>query len=281
MSFTMFWSVIVCAYYYLLCTKIEDWTPVKKTIQAIFFFVCLLIIVQLFGKDTLLNFNQKTPQIIGTIGNKMILSSFVCILAPFLLFNPLNWVVLAIISFITWSSGAVLSIGAGVGTYAWAKFKKYRPLIIILAILAPVVFAWKTGDIDTFKGQAGRRLVWIKTAELSLKHPQGYGIGTYKMLFPVMCGQKISAQQPGREWNTAHNDWLQILFEIGFPGIILFLGWLISIVRKVNDPITLAGLAIIATNMMIHFPNRQVQCAFIMLAFLAYCSQGDEIRDVF
>ena len=276
MSFTMFWSVIVCAYYYLLCTKIENWEPVKKVIQSIIFFIVLLMVMQLLGKDTLLNFNQKTPLVLGTIGNKMILSSFVCILAPFLLFNPLNWVILIIISFITWSSGAVLSIFAGLGTLAWIKFKKWRLVFLTIAIVLPICYAVQTRDITTFQSPAGRRLVWIETAQLSIKHPLGYGIGTYKILYPVLCSRTVTKQAPGREWNTAHNDWLQMTWELGFPGMILLIGWLVSIARKVKNPIKLAGLAIIATNMVIHFPTHMVQGAFLILMFLAFCSQGEK-----
>jgi O-antigen ligase len=273
----MFWSVITCAWYFVLCKQIKDWTPVKKAIQAIFFFIVLLIIMQLLGKDTLLNFGLKTPTILGTIGNRMILSSFACILAPFLIFSPLNWVALILVSFISWSSGAVLSIGAGLSVYVWAKFKQLRLLIVVLAILAPILFAYKTGDFRVF-GVSGRGPVWVKTLELSIQHPQGYGIGTYKLLFPVLCGNEIRRQQPGKAWTTAHNDWVQILFETGFVGFILLLGWLVSIVRNVlkhKDIIALSGLAIVGTNMIVHFPGRMVQSAFILLIFLAYCERQD------
>ena len=276
MSFTMFWSVIVCAYYYLFCTKIENWEPVKKVMQSIIFFIVLLMVMQLLGKDTLLNFNQKTPQVIGTIGNKMILSSFVCILAPFLLFNPLNWVILIIISFITWSSGAVLSIVAGLGTLAWMKFKKWRLVILTIAICLPICYAVQTRDMATFRSPAGRRLVWLKTAELSLKHPLGYGIGTYKILFPHLCGKEITRQAPGREWNTTHNTLLQMTFEVGFIGIILFLGWMVTLIRNIlkkKNYIQLSGFAIIATNSLIHFPDRMVQTVLIVMIFFAWCSQ--------
>ena len=284
-SFTMFWSVIVCAYYYLLCTKIEDFTVVKKTIQAIFFFFVLLVIMQLFGKDTLLNFGQQPPDILhgsttkvfGSIGNQMISASLFCILAPFLIFNPLNWILLILISFISWSSGAVVSLGAGLSVYAWARFKRMRLLIVIIAILAPILFAWGTGDFSKSTIRAGRLPVFIKTFQLCVERPFGYGIATYKVLFPHLCGKKIRIEQPGRTWNTSHNDWLQILFETGFIGMFLFIGWLVSIIRKINDPIKLAGVTIIAVNMMIHFPLRICQSAFIILMFLAFCSKGESL----
>jgi O-antigen ligase len=269
------WSVIVCAYYYLLCTKIEDWEPVKKCVQAIAFFIVLLFIMQLFGKDTLVNFSHKTPVVIGIIGNRMIASSFMCVLAPFLLFNPLNLIVLIIISFVTWSSGAVLSIGAGLCVYGWMKYIKLRLLIIIAIVVTSVLFAYKTGDFSSSTIRAGRLPVYKKTLELAIKRPIGYGIGVYKILFEYQCGWKIRDQSPGKAWRQSHCDWLQILYETGFPGFILFVGWLISIIRKVRDPIKLAGLTILAVNMLIHFPMRVCNSVFIILAFLAFCSQGD------
>ena len=268
-SFTMFWSVIVCAYYYILCKKIEDWTPVKKTIQAIFLLTTLLIIMQLFGKDTLLNFNQSTPQIIGTIGNKMILSSFVCCLAPFLILNPLNWIPLWLIALISTSSGAVMALGMGSATLLWSGGKKAKIALVGL-IIGILAFTWITGDIKTFEGKAGRRQVWAKGIELIAKRPQGYGIATWKILFPYQCGVAIRDQQPGREWNTAHNSFIQIPYEVGIPGLILLSGWIISILRKLRDPLKIAGLMILVGTLGVHFPDRTVQCVLVILMFLAY-----------
>ena len=294
LSFTMFWTLIVCAYYYALCLKIDDFAPVKKTIQAIFFFVTLLIIMQCFGLDTLLNFNQKVPVVLGTIGNRMILSSFVCILAPFLIFTPLNWIPLIIISFISQSSGAVFSLGAGGIVYAWAKFKKLRIAIISIIVLVAIIFVLKTSDWTHFIG-AGRLPVWKRTAELILKEPLGYGIATYKVLFPILS-EDLPSSQPvadsfswryegtsgrGMAWRRTHNSWLQLPFEAGIPGFILFLGFIISIVIKVKDPVKLSGLVILGANMCVHFPDRMVQSVLIMIMFLAFCEINTNQRKGF
>jgi len=289
MSFTMFWSVIACAYYYLLCKQIEDFTPVKKAIQTIFFFTILLFITQGFGKDTLLNFNQKTPVIVGLIGNRMISSSFICILAPFLISNPLNWIALFIISFITWSSGAVLAIGAGFSIYAWNKFKRFRVLIVVLAILAPVLLALHKGTFYEFN-KSGRGPAWARCIKLSLGHPQGYGVGTFKLIFPVLSNDLISTlghnpsphidnweyentKGRGLRWGQAHNAYLQILFETGFLGLGLFMAWMISIVLKIvrnKEYLKLAGLVIVATNAMTAFPDRMPQTALILMMLFAW-----------
>lgn len=295
MSFVMFWSVIACAYYYLLCKQIIDFVPVKKVIQAIFFLVSLLIIMQSFGLDTLLNFNQKTPVILGTIGNPMILGSFICILAPFLIFNPINWIPLILIALISRSSGAVLSIAAGLGVVLWSKAKKLCVGLVIALLGLSVIFAWFTGDFSKGTLNAGRFPVWKRTIELTLKHPQGYGIGCYKLLFPLMS-QDLEASQgagdaiweyentrgKGLAWRRAHNSWLQFPFEMGIPGFILLLGWIITIlltVIKNKEYVKLAGLVIIGTNLMVHFPDRFAPAVPVMIMFLAYASQHDERKN--
>jgi O-antigen ligase len=120
---------------------------------------------------------------------------------------------------------------------------------------------------------------WRDTIKLSVKNPIGYGIATEKILFPVLCSDEVRKANSGQVWVPTHNDWLQILFETGFPGLILFLVWLISIIRKVKDPIKITGLIIIGMNMMFHFPLRIVQCPLIILAFLAYCERQNEFFD--
>jgi len=273
-SFTMFWSVILCAYYYVLCKHIKNWPAVIKAMQAIFFLVSLLIVMQMFGKDTLLNFGLKAPCVLGLIGNKMILGSFMCVLAPFLIYNPLNWAALVLIAFISASSGAVASIGAGLVTYVWKKHKDFRLHVLCIVVIASVLFAWNTGKFKVF-GVSGRGPVWVKTCELIAKRPIGYGPATYKVIFPALCGKSIRDQQPGREWNTAHNDWLQIPFEVGIMGFFLFLGWIVSVVRKVKDPVKIAGVAILATNMAIHFPTRMAQSVLILIMYMAFLEEKE------
>lgn len=283
LSFTMYWSVIICAYYYFLCLKIEDFTPVKNSIQSIFFFIVLLIIMQLWGKDTLLNFNQKEVLVLGTIGNKMILGSYVCVLAPFLIsISWLNWIALLIIAFVSGSSGAVLSLLVGLGFYVSKKIKKFRVYIAILFILISVIFAYKSGDFKVFK-KFGRYEVWKRTVELANQRPMGWGVATYRLLFPLMSKDLDAVRADadweydntsghGLAWRRAHNCWVQILFEVGYIGFFLLIGFCGVVFWKCRkDVLKVTGLIILGTNMLVHFPTRMTQSVLIMLMFLAYC----------
>lgn len=288
LCFTMYWSLTICAYYYLGCRSIKDFSPVKKVVQALFLFLVLLIIMQNFGLDTLLNFNHKDTIILGTIGNKQILATYVCVLAPFLISNPLNWILLFIIVCITKSAGGILAILTGLGYYAWRKYRlgKY---ILICFVMIGIFTTWRLGKFDVFMTY-GRFPVWKKTIELTLKHPQGYGVGCNKLLFPVLCGDILPTRGAdeavweydntygkGLAWRRTHNTFLQILFETGIPGFLFFMGWIGSIVwgaRK--DIIKSTGLVILLTIMFPHFPVRLTQAVLILLMYCAYCEyKGD------
>lgn len=276
-SFTMFWSVIACAYYYLACTKIADFKPVEKVIQSIFFFIVLLIIMQGFGKDTLLNFGIKEAVVLGTIGNRMMLASFVCVLSPFLIHRPLNWIPIFLVALISGSSGIVLSVTAGLGYLLFRTYRKLRILIVAVALLIPLLFAYKTGDVYAFT-RAGRGPVWLKTIELIGDRPLGYGIACYKILFPHLCGTAIRDESGvGKQWGRAHNDFLQIPFEVGIPGFILLLGFLGTIAWRTKDVIKRTGLIILGTNMCVAFPMRMTQSVLILIMFLAYCNNKVEV----
>ena len=294
MSFVMFWSVIACVYYYLLCRSLTDWSVVNKAIQSIFFVVSLLIILQSFGLDTLCNFNQKTPITLGTIGNKMMLSSFVCILGAFLIKKPLYWLPLGLIAVISGSAGAVLSVSCAFGVWLWFKARKLAYVAIIAVLLFSGYFAYTHNDLTVFNGP-GRLPVWKRTVEKIIEHPQGYGIGTYKILFPLMSqdlpstrgandeGWKYeNTQGKGLAWRRAHNSWLQFPFELGIPGFILLMGFIFSIVKNVlNDKnyTKFAGLILIGVNMLTAFPDRFAPSVLIMIAYLAYCGGTNAEKD--
>ncbi len=288
MSFTMLSSFTLALFYYHACTTVRNRDLFYKAAQSIFFFNCLLIIMQLFGKDVLLNFNMPAPVVLGTIANYMILGSFCMALAPFLIVNSrLNFIPLFLVAYISQSSGTLLAISAGLGVYVWMKFKKLRVLIIAVLIIMCVFMAYKESQFKVF-GKQGRFPVWKRTIELSLEHPiVGHGIATYKLLFPIYS-QDLSSSEGNRmlpwdyhntegkglRWSRAHNVFLQIPFEVGWVAYIIILGFIFSVVRLTlrNGSAThLAGLTVLATDMLVHFPDRMVQSICLILAFLAFC----------
>jgi len=67
-----------------------------------------------------------------------------------------------------------------------------------------------------------RQLLWRKTLEMSSERPlTGVGAGNFPVEFPRF--ERLVAPKP-----HAHNDALQVLAELGLPGLLLFLSLLVS-----------------------------------------------------
>lgn len=162
LSFSMYASVVASAYFYLLCLKGEDFEPVFKTVQCIFLLFVILIVMQAFKTDTLLNFNRPEPVMLGTIGNKMVLGSFIVCLAPLLIsYRKLNIVPVAIVAFISGSRGAVLALLAGIVVYILFRLKNKVAIVVLLAALGAglCMYARKDSAITNFFS-GGRGPIW-------------------------------------------------------------------------------------------------------------------------
>ena len=281
LSFTIYFSVIICAYLYLLCFS-SDWEPIFNAVQSLFLLSFLLIIMQAFKKDTLLNFGRDEAVVFGSIFNSMLLASYITCLTPFLFIkNKLYIVPVIIIALMARSSGMMLSMAAGIIFYSFFKIRNKIAYMAVVAviILGTLTFAYQDKQFDKFfHGAAARWPVWVKTVQFVNENPySGWGIGTFKTIFPVISGQMIEESGEKHTWLRAHNDWVQLPFELGYVGFSMLLGlagylmWLFKKAKK-TEPVVLAmtGLVIYGTNMLIHFPTRLTQAAIILLCYLAY-----------
>ena len=245
--------------------------------------------MQLFGKDTLANFNIDKPVYFGSIGNAMRWGSFIVVLTPFLIVNKkMNFIPASIACIVAKASGSLLALFTGFITYVSLNYKKIFLPIIILSSILLFTFAYNDNVFHKFK--IGRFPVWKRTIELiNEKSWLGYGIGTYKVLIPVLT-QDIEGigvyQGPEGEWEyeytkgkklawrQAHNCWLQLLFEAGRIGFLIFIGIVFLLLWrlfKIKQYEALSGLLILGTDMLVHFPTRMPQSVLIMTAYLAYC----------
>lgn len=291
LSFTAYISVMACFCFYLLCKKIRDYEFIFQIVQGIFFLLVTLIVMQLFGKDTLLNFNQPKPVVLGTIGNYMIMGSFITCLSPILLsYKKLNFIPLLIIAFIAKSSGAVLALLAGLLFYLFFKIKNKAAYILILCIIVSGFGFYLCKDTSiASRLDGGRWPVWKRTARKILERPQGYGISTYRVLFPTFAQDLISLGKIEGGWkyeNTfgflvpwrrTHNCWLHLWFEAGHYGFALFMGFVLSLLWKFYRAekteamlVAAAGLVIIGSDMTSHFPTRLENAIPAIIFFLAF-----------
>ena len=283
-SFNAYVSVVACCYFYVLCEKVKDYRPIFSMLQCLVVYEIFFVFMQFFGKDVLLNFHVAT-NCFATVGQHMQMASFAVILSSVLIVhNPTNILFPIIISFFCNSVGGFLSSCFGILITVWDK-KYYRYISIIFCILLFTLWLLLSGKYNqNISFSNGSRIgVWFESIKLSLNHPFfGYGIGTYQHLFPILSFPEIKNHTI--PWKTAHNCWLQLLFEMGIFGLSFFIFYSINLCRKLfrltkraifvyQARICLAGLAMIGVNMMFHFPTRMIQTVPMIIFFLTYCEK--------
>lgn len=279
-SFISFFSFLACAYFFYLCTTIKNYSVIFKTLQAILLFNGFMFVMQAIGRDPLVNFESNTY--FGMTGQHMQSASFTVILTAIMLQSSALNFLFALFAFIICNAaGGFLSTAAGFTVYYFNEIKTSRNIMLILVIV--LVFAtWfvYSGKIDSNMSLKGGRLgVWVNTFKLCWQKPLlGWGMGTYQYIFPAIGGMNTIP------WKTAHNCWLQILFETGFVGLGIAVGYtgylfsrLVSLTKrdifKKQAVACLAGMAMVAVNMMFHFPTRMLQVVLLIIFFLAYCQK--------
>lgn len=294
-SFMMTIPTVAAAYFYLLCRKmrVEDYTIVQKAVQSAFLLICAFMTVQLLGHDTLFNFNRPEPMVIGIVGNKMISATLIACLAPFLILNnKLNIIPLCLIAWITGSIGMMAALAAGITIYSILKVRGWRKKTLVIIVMMIVALFIVTAEFQHIKGQwmAGRGPIWKKTIQLANQRPiQGRGISSYQLVFPALSHDltMLGTYPKSEYWEIetltgnqtpalqAHNDYLQIYFEMGLIGVALFGAFIFHLIRlfktRTDKAITIfTGLVILGTLMITHFPMRLFHVVPAILCFLAF-----------
>ena len=161
----------------------------------------------------------------------------------------------------TGSRGAFLGLVAVVAYGIFANRSAPLRRRFGLAVLAGVLLVATAGkqywtDMDTIlhptqdynwvgKDESGRMSVWKRGIGYMVGHPiTGVGIGA----FPVAEGTisrlaKVQDYGEGLKWSAAHNSFVQVGAELGFPGLLVFLALLFAGLGRARRAVML-GLAV-------------------------------------
>jgi O-antigen ligase len=116
------------------------------------------------------------------------------------------------------------------------RFRKLQGLVVIaLAVVAvaawigldPVVYRFKLLP-DEWETERGRTLVWEDSVNAIPDFAvMGSGLSSYRYVFPIYrsFGGTIA-------YSWAHNDYLQLLIELGVPGFLLLLWVMVSVTYR-------------------------------------------------
>lgn len=133
--------------------------------------------------------------------------------------------------FLTHSRGGITSGLVGIFCVIYLSnvaARQYNGLARLLVLTLPVCLiavyllsgeGWQQRLMGTDFEHEGRLVmygqVWeaIQTAPLT-----GHGTGSFSQIFPMFADEFTS------HWDKAHNDWLEMLFELGWPAALLWFG---------------------------------------------------------
>ena len=288
-SFQMTLPIVATAYFYAACKSVDNFEPILQAVQCAFFVICAFFIVQALGHDTLYNFNRPQPLVIGTTANTMVSSTLITCMAPFLLrYQKLNIVPIILIAIITHSAGMWFALAVGLFVYIMLRVRSWRICAGVVSALILVLLALNAPQHAVRCFPAGRGPVWKKTIKLILKRPIGYGPATYQLAFPALS-RDLTMMGTTKEWTQenikgthiaaiqAHNDYLQWAFEMGWVGSLLLLWYIVYLFRLRRDPIALAGLTMLVSIMLVHFPTRLFCTVPIFVCYLAYFERSQEV----
>lgn len=168
----------------------------------------------------------SSPEMYSTMGQPTLLAAFAAICAIPALYIKNYWLfaLIGIAIILTHSAFGLLGLVAGVALF----IGKRRRWSYILALSAPLFLAVPL--MHRFNDH-GRFAVWQQLIH-DLRYPItehvqyglfGYGPGAFHYLFPIMHSSP---------WFSAHNDFLEFLFNNGPLGFILLLGCLYMLAKE-------------------------------------------------
>ena len=226
-------ELIGCIYLYAMLLTIEDWDLVYKVLWCILGINIILLIMQFFHKDNILNFGLASNTCSMSVGNSMQAKSFIIIMIALLI-------------------------------QRYQGLTKYLSAIYLILVFLGLVYWTDHHCWDKFLYARGA--VWWETLGLWRNHPiVGHGLGSFKVLFHVLAHGKFEAEGI---WYQAHSEYIQQLFEQGLIGFGLLVGLTINLFKKCKG-VALLGLILILYPMCFQFPCHQISAIPLLLLFLA------------
>lgn len=291
LSFNAFILIVPAAYLFIAFTK-SDYEPIINFVIAAFFIQITFGVLQMFGKDTLMNINRPEPVFLGSVMQNMRFGSLMAIMAPLLVYrNKLFLIPLAIAAVLVESAGFGLALIAGTATYfMMTHSREWRLWLFVGAVGGVAYLLWDHGSVTT-AFSCGRIPVWgdiIRTWVMNtlccdvkpLVGPIdwksilfGRGMDTFIGLFPLF-------KHEGNPFWQAHNCHLQLLWEGGVVVYGVLATYIVNLIRRVwSKPVLVAGLVCMAVNMFFAFPTRQTSTMYMMIAFIALCEKEARFCD--
>lgn len=171
-------------------------------------------------------------------------------------------------------AGMVISSGLAVLSFIWASFEgtifrlRYQILILLIIAILGLIFLI---DPETILNGDYREIIFPTTWKAILDHwLTGTGLGGFLLVYPMYEVQEDVIRVYA---NQAHSDYLQLLLELGFIFIPVFMLFLIQIIRNMFRS-TLARMASVSlfavlAHSIIDYPMRTMAIAIVFATLSA------------
>lgn len=130
---------------------------------------------------------------------------------------------------------AIASTFVGLAVFSLIKLPKWRFWIIGSMIGAFALYCLKCESFNILRAANGRfktwKLVWGIIRVNPPKHLIGFGVGHYRVIFPLIDAKVLRA---GTKivWFRAHNEYLELIFNQGLIGLWLILEFIGSSIER-------------------------------------------------
>ncbi len=264
--------------------------------------VAMYGIVQHFGMDPMINYYEWADiwRPSGLFGQSTLYGPYA--VSGFLIALFLNYRVLAAFLLIPIimidSSFTYLALMGGIFVYLASKLRLWHLItlsLLSLSLLLPLSFFYSS-KIEEAANDKGRIRLWGQSLKLTKQHwLVGHGFGSFKVIYPSFQSQEIRrasgiddtklgqgardfikvAEQLRAEFGifySAHNDLVQVFFELGAVGILLIFIMALSFWRSCrycmwdkHYPLMVALVVAFCLNAMGSFPFRLVPQVIVPL----------------
>lgn len=290
-SFNSFILAVFGVYCFMLFQKSDSEILIDFVTGAFMLQICLGV-MQSFGVDKLLNFNRPDPVFVGSVLQYMRFASLVAVMSVFVVLKDKRFIVpILLAAILSRSSSFAFAVVAGTTVYCFLQYKSSRIWIILCALFGVLWFSfWDRASIEIALTD-GRITVWgdivkswvYDTSRCAIPVSRnyihcpidlkaiifGHGLDSFLPLFPIY-------KQDPCPFPQAHNDFLQMFWELGLIGGSLFIGYLSGLAARLYKAglnIYVAGMVCLGVNMFFAFPMRMVQTMLMLICYIAICEK--------
>ena len=211
----------------------------------------------------------------GFMDNSGTIGAFLALCLP--AFFRKKWVLLTplIIAgiFVTKILGGIVPAGVVIIFYIVWKWRRKGLLLSLLVLLGVGVWIYLNEPLNRLSSFNGRIEIWkfCVTKFIPRKLFTGWGLGQAQFLplIPAMEGATKG------KWLHYHNEYINMTIELGITGLIIFMGYLVNLFRKLvhylNNEITFLiflGIIVALLNMFVNFPMHN-PLGILIITYLA------------